>query len=86
MEYEKQFDMKLRQARKNIKRYFEFLHKDEQNIKEFYTLKHKYDRATIVVNHYSPSGREANRYLQGFSAWLRRSKKLCKLKAENKIQ
>ncbi len=86
MEYEKQFDMKLRQARKNIKRFYEFLHKDEQNIKEFYTLKHKYDRATIVVSHYSPSGREANRYCQRFSALLRRSKKLCKLKAENKIQ
>lgn len=86
MEYEKQFDMKLRQARKIIKRYFEFLQKDEQNIKEYYTLSYKYDRATIVVNHYSPSGREANRYCQRFSAWLRRSKKLCKLKAENKIQ
>lgn len=82
--------MKLRQARKILKRYFEFLHKDEQNIKEFYTLKHKYDRATIVVSHYSPYGREANQYCQRFSAWLRRSKKASKQalvnhKAENKI-
>lgn len=77
--------MKLRQARKHIKRYVEFLHKDEQDTKKFYTLHHKYNRATIVVNHYSPYGREANRYSQRFSAWLRRSKKLCKLKAENKI-
>lgn len=78
--------MKLRQARKITKRFYEFLHEREQNLKEFNTLSHKNKRATIVVNHYSPSGREANRYCQRFSAWLRRSKKLCKLKAENKIQ
>lgn len=80
--------MKLRQARKITKRFYEFLQREqnEQNLKEYNTLSHKNDRATTVVSHYSPSGREANRYCQRFSAWLRRSKKLCKLKAENKIQ
>ncbi len=80
--------MKLRQARKITKRFYEFLQREqnEQNLKEYNTLSHKNKRATIVVNHYSPYGREANRYCQRFSAWLRRSKKLCKLKAENKIQ
>ncbi len=82
--------MKLRQARKIIKRFYEFLHKDEQNLKEYNTLSHKYDRAVKVVNHFSPYGREANRYYQGYSAWLRRSKKACQqarinIKAENKI-
>ena len=84
--------MKLRQAQKIIKRFFEFLQREqnEQNLKEYNTLSHKYDRAVKVVNHYSPSGREANRYYQGYSAWLRRSKKACQqarinIKAENKI-
>ena len=64
--------MKLRQARKITKRFYEFLQREqnEQNLKEYNT----------------PYGREANQYCQRFSAWLRRSKKLCKLKAENKIQ
>lgn len=86
--------MKLRQARKIIKRFVEFLQREqnEQNLKEYNTLSHKYDRAIKVVNHFSPYGREANRYCQGFSARLRRYKKVCqqarinlKLKAENKI-
>lgn len=82
--------MKIRQARKIIKRFYEFLHEREQNLKEFNTLSHKHNRAVKVVNHFSPYGREANRYYQGYSAWLRRSKKACQqarinIKAENKI-
>lgn len=84
--------MKLRQARKIIKRFVEFLQREqnEQDLKEYNTLSHKYDRAIKVVNHFSPYGREANRYYQGYSAWLRRSKKACQqarinIKAENKI-
>lgn len=80
--------MKLRQARKITKRFYEFLQREqnEQNLKEYNTLSHKNHRAIKVVNHFSPYGREANQYCQRFSAMLRRSKKLCKLKAENKIQ
>lgn len=80
--------MKIRQARKITKCFYEFLQREqnEQNLKEYNTLSHKYDRAIKVVNHFFPYGREANRYCQRFSAWLRRSKKLCRLKAENKIQ
>ena len=74
--------MKLRQAQKIIKRFFEFLQREqnEQNLKEYNTLSHKHDRAVKVVNHYSPSGREANRYCQGYSARLRRYKKACRTK------
>lgn len=84
--------MKLRLARKIIKRFVEFLQREqnEQNLKEYNTLSHKYDRAIKVVNHFSPYGREANRYCQEFSAKLRRYKKASQqarinLKVENKI-
>ena len=68
--------MKLRQARKITKRFKEFLHEREQNLKEFNTLSHKFNRAVIVVNHFSPPcGRKTNLYIQGYLARLRREKK-----------
>lgn len=76
--------MKLRQARKIIKRFNEFLHEREQNLKEFNTLSHKFNRAVIVVNHFSPPcGRKTNLYIQGYLARLRREKKACKMRRQS---
>lgn len=72
--------MKLRQARKITKRFKEFLHEREQNLKEFNTLSHKFNRAVIVVNHFSPCGRKTNLFIQGYLARSRREKKACKTK------
>lgn len=75
--------MKIRQARKITKRFKEFLHEREQNLKEFNALSHKFNRAVIVVNHFSPCGRKTNLYIQGYLARLRREKKACKARRQS---
>lgn len=78
--------MKIRKARKITKRFYEFLQREqnEQNLKEFNTLSHKFNRAVIVVNHFSPPcGRKTNLYIQGYLARLRREKKACKMRRQS---